>query len=254
MNVKLHTPKTLKTGSGMSSTKQFLLSLIATTVSIVLTFGTAAIVDHHKKQAAKKEMVMMVISDFDKSIEKVEKADTALRECRRLQQELAASPEHFDSLRFILPPNLSFISDEFSETAEKIFSTSIETFNTIGDVNFVNEVSSFYMVRRKYKEEVLDKLMEDVKGQKIMQSLESLMNVAFPEYVYENWVFLKDMKASRDRCMQMMNLSEEDITKFSKQHENASIDTEDEGLNSKMLKEFDSCNAVIEKAKQKLKH
>ena len=59
MNVKLHTPKTLKAGSGMTSTKQFLLSLIATTVSIVLTFGTAAVVDHHKKQAAKKEMVIL---------------------------------------------------------------------------------------------------------------------------------------------------------------------------------------------------
>lgn len=254
MNVKLHTPKTLKEGSGLSSAKQFLLSLIATTVSIILTFGTAAIIDHHKKEAAKKEMVMMVINDYDKTIAILEKADSSLRLTSSMQQELAIHPERFDSLRSRLPMTLTWLFDDYTETTEKIFTTSIETFNTIGDVNFVNEVSSFYMVRRKYKEEVLDKLMEDVKGQKIMQSLESLMNVAFPEYVYENWVFLKDMKASRDRCMQMMNLSEEDITKFSKQHENASVDTEDEGLNSKMLKEFDSCNAVIEKAKQKLKH
>lgn len=53
MNIKLHTPKSLKTGSGMGTLKQFLLSLIATTVSIVLTFGTAAIIDNNKKQ---KEM------------------------------------------------------------------------------------------------------------------------------------------------------------------------------------------------------
>lgn len=37
----------------MGTLKQFLLSLIATTVSIVLTFGTAAIIDNNKKQ---KEM------------------------------------------------------------------------------------------------------------------------------------------------------------------------------------------------------
>ena len=30
MNIKLHTPKSLKAGSGMSSLKQFLLSLFAT--------------------------------------------------------------------------------------------------------------------------------------------------------------------------------------------------------------------------------
>ena len=49
MNIKLHTPKSLKTGSGMSSIKQFLLSLFATSVSIALTFGTAAIIDHYAK-------------------------------------------------------------------------------------------------------------------------------------------------------------------------------------------------------------
>lgn len=93
MNIKLHTPKTLKTGSGMSSAKQFLLSLIATSVSIILTFGTAAIIDHNKKQTAKKEMVMMIISDIDNSIQLVEKVDTALHLCRDLQGKIAVHPE-----------------------------------------------------------------------------------------------------------------------------------------------------------------
>ena len=54
MNIKLHTPKSLKAGSGMATMKQFLLSLLATTVSIVLTFGTAAIIDNNKKQKEKR--------------------------------------------------------------------------------------------------------------------------------------------------------------------------------------------------------
>ena len=78
MNVKLHTPKSMKMGSGLSSAKQFFLSLLATTISIVLTFGTAGIIDHHKKVSAKKEMVMMVLNDFDKTIDVVQKADTSL--------------------------------------------------------------------------------------------------------------------------------------------------------------------------------
>ena len=45
----------------MSSSKQFLLSLFATTVSIALTFGTAAIIDYNKKQREKREIVMMVM-------------------------------------------------------------------------------------------------------------------------------------------------------------------------------------------------
>ena len=214
MNVKLHTPKTLKAGSGLSSAKQFLLSLIATTISIILTFGTAAVIDHHKKEASKKEMVMMVISDMDMTIQYVTTADSLLHESRRWQQVLAIHPERFDSLRHNLPASLSWTSTEFPETTEKIFSTSIETFNTIGNVNFVNEVSSFYLTRQQYKEAILNKLKEDIKGNPVGQSLKSLMNVGFPDYVYENWVYLQQLKESRDRCMKMMNVSEKDMIKF----------------------------------------
>ena len=38
-----------------SGTKQFLLTLLATTFSIILTFGTSAIIDRRHKAAAKKE-------------------------------------------------------------------------------------------------------------------------------------------------------------------------------------------------------
>ena len=50
MNVKVHTPKNQKMGSTM---KQFLLSLVATTISIVLTFGTAAWLDDKKKTVSR---------------------------------------------------------------------------------------------------------------------------------------------------------------------------------------------------------
>jgi hypothetical protein len=50
MKTKLHLPKYLNGISKKPSFKQFILSLIATTVSIALTFGTAAIIDQHKKQ------------------------------------------------------------------------------------------------------------------------------------------------------------------------------------------------------------
>ena len=116
MNVKLHTPNSLRTGSGLSSAKQFVLSLVATTISIVLTFGTAAVIDNHKKNAAKKEMVMMIISDFDKTIEQVMIADTAFRTASRLQQELAIHPERYDSQFSRFLPALTMIERDFPET------------------------------------------------------------------------------------------------------------------------------------------
>ena len=64
MNIKLHTPKSLKAGSGMATIKQFLLSIVATSISIALTFGTAAILDNNKKQKEKREIVMMEMYDI----------------------------------------------------------------------------------------------------------------------------------------------------------------------------------------------
>ena len=252
MNVKLHTPKTLQTGSGMSSVKQFLLSLIATSVSIILTFGTAAVIDHNKKQTAKKEMVMMIISDLDSSIKLVEKVDTALHLCRGLQYEIAIHPEQFDSLLMKLSVGLSGLLEEFPETTESIFTSSIETFNTIGDVNFINEISSFYLSRRKYKEMLLDELKAQWLDKDVKLSIESLFNIDFPEYVYMNYACLQEMKKRRDKCMQMMKVSEDDLSHFNQQHK-STISQKNDTLRDKETEEFLFYTGELEKAKENLK-
>ena len=47
-----------------STLKDFLMTLAATTVSIVLTFGTTAIVDRNKQRSAKRDMVVMILYDM----------------------------------------------------------------------------------------------------------------------------------------------------------------------------------------------
>ena len=89
MNIKLHTPKSLKMGSGMSSLKQFLLSLLATSVSIALTFGTAAIIGYNAKQKSKREIVMMVMYDMYNSLESIQKSDSMIRHSMELQRQIA---------------------------------------------------------------------------------------------------------------------------------------------------------------------
>ena len=98
MNIKLHTPKSLKSGSGMSSWRQFLLSLLATTVSIALTFGTAAIIDNNKKQSEKREIVMMVMYDMYNSLQAMQEADTASaskqQKLMQLQKEITKAKKN----------------------------------------------------------------------------------------------------------------------------------------------------------------
>ena len=255
MNVKLHTPKSLKAGSGFSSMKQFLLSLLATTVSIALTFGTAAVVDYYKKKAAKKEMVMMVISDFDKTINKVMKADTALRQASSMQQDLAVHPADFDTKRYTFPQLLSVVLEmDFPETTQQVFSSSIETFNTIGNANFVNEVSAFYIHRDKYKDKVIDQLKEEIEKNEILLSLKSFFNISFPEYVYLNWAMLQEMQNCRNKCMHMMHVSEEDLQAFSEQQQIPETkDPETVSNDQKMLDEYTTATKVIMEANEKYK-
>ena len=234
-----------------SGTKQFLLTLLATTFSIILTFGTSAIIDRRHKAAAKKEMVMMILYDFDKTIEQVQKAESAIHRAKEAELEVARHPEYFDSLRFNIMPAVTVAAEEFSETTENIFSSNIETFNTLGNVNFVHEVSSFYSQRRSYQQ-VLDELKKKVLESGYAQYIESFLDIGFPTYYYTSYSFLKSFQATRNRCMQMMKVSEEELKEFS-QMRSVNNEHSEEGTSSQQLfQETIEADEIIRQAKEKL--
>lgn len=201
----------------LSDTKRFLLTLLATTFSIILTFGTSAIIERRHKAAAKKEMVMMIIYDFDKTLELAQYADSVLQQAGVAEMEVARHPEYFDSLRPQFLSAVEVAMTDFSETTENIFSSNIETFNTLGNVNFVHEVSSFYSIRRKQKRHVFEELLNDIQGSNLTFSKEGLLNINFPFYCLSNGQSLVAMRDIRNRCMQMMKVSEKELEKFSRQ-------------------------------------
>jgi len=117
-------PKVTDDGRSYTTLKHFLLSLLATTISIVLTFGTSAFIEKREKEAAKREMVMMIIYDFDKTIEKLQHADTVFHQASIVQQTLAIHPEYFDSLRFKFMPAI-MVSQQISPKQQKRFSLPV---------------------------------------------------------------------------------------------------------------------------------
>ncbi|MBQ1701113.1 MAG: hypothetical protein II023_04530, partial [Prevotella sp.] len=141
MNIKLHTPKSLKMGSGMGSMKQFLLSILATTVSIALTFGTAAILDGKKKQKEKREIVMMVMYDMYGSLQTMKEAEAITHQLLDIQIKIAEDTTKFETLRYQGLGQIPMA--DYTEATERIFSTSIETINTVGNVLFTEKVSEF---------------------------------------------------------------------------------------------------------------
>jgi len=243
----------LLNSNNKSAWQQFLLSLLATTVSIVLTFGTSGFIEWRQKEAAKKEMVMMIVYDFDKTIEDVQKAETAFKQASELQQLIALHPEYYDSLRFQFTPAVTVSQMAFSETTENIFSSNIETFNTLGNVNFVHEVSNFYGMRKRFQEQVLDVLKNTVNESAFSKSVENLFKFDFPDNYYMTRIYLSSMKRSRNLCMKMMKISEEEMKEFSQLRlvdEKNSLG--DEVLEQGFVNEMLEAESIINEAKKKL--
>ena len=236
-----------------SDTKQFLLTLLATTFSIILTFGTSAIIDRRHKEAAKKEMVMMIIYDFDKTIEQVQYVDSVFRQAFKAQQDAILHPEHFNSYYSTFMTSVQLTYTEFSETTEMVFSSNIETFNTLGNVNFIHEVSAFYNLRRFYQENVMDEFKNEVYGSGIAQSLENLIKVSFPDHYINNLNCLINLKKIRNRCVQMMKVSEEELKEFSRLRSvvEDEVSEEDERIHEQAVQEFIEAEKVLIEAREK---
>lgn len=216
MNVKLHTPKSLKAGSGIATLKQFLLSLVATTISIVLTFGTAGWLDSRKKEAAKHEMVMTILYDISSSIEKMEAVDSLLRKGFEQQVKVIENPELMKQNPFMF---VSMVPEmQYSESVENIFSSNIETIDIIGNILFSENVSQIYNIRKKYRDEVVEKLRKEFMKSGI-SSYERILDLDFVTYLGIGSFFLADAKERMNVCKQMMNISDEELDAYSKKRE-----------------------------------
>ena len=251
MNIKLHTPKSLKAGSGIASLKQFLLSLFATTVSIALTFGTAAIIDYNKKQGEKRKIVMMVMYDVSKSLKSIEDADSLIRKLMEVQRQLAGDTTLFKELRFklaVMPLNAGY-----TETTEHIFSSSIETINTVGNVLFTENVAEFYQFRRLYKTTVCDSLINDVTQAQALFTVKSALDFDYTQYAVLSNSCLMSLKHQYAMCKQIIGVTDEEIDVYRKEREKleAGLSEKDDPLDA-AIKEIIRLQNDIDESKARL--
>ena len=252
MNIKLHTPKSLKMGSGMASMKQFLLSLFATSVSIALTFGTAAIIDYKAKQKSKREIVMMVMYDMYNSLQSIQKADSTIQQAMDMQLQIAEDTTKFDALRYNFAQLIP--KAEYTETTERIFSSSIETINTVGNVLFTENVAEFYQMRKLYKTSVCDSIANDIARRQPFFSLKNSLDFEYSFHAIVSSGMLKDMQLKYAQCKQMMEVTDADIDTYREQREQ--IDKgmkDDDASGDSLVNRFIEIQSTIEAAKEKLK-
>lgn len=226
--------------------KNFLLSLLATTISIVLTFGITAIINHKNERKEKRELVMMVMYDMSNSLQEIESVNSNLRESFDLQIQIAEDTSLFDYTTYLqlfsMVPML-----HYNETVEHIFSSSIESINTIGNVLFVENVSEFYNLRRLYQTMICDSSKYGS-----FETLESVLDNDYSQFIFPSEMLYQRMKRSFVQCQQMMDISDEEIETYRKQREEM-----DEGMSVKDITGTitDSLNVKVNRlsaAKKKL--
>lgn len=95
MNIKFKMPKFGRELTGSTMLKELLLTTIATTISIVLTFGTARFIEHRQAQKAQRQTAMMLIHDIDESVAVVESmAENEEKQKSALQYVI----DHYDQI------------------------------------------------------------------------------------------------------------------------------------------------------------
>ena len=252
MNIKQNTPKNLNTSSEMSSMKQFLLSLLATTVSIALTFGVAAIIDYNKKKNDKHEIVMMVMYDMYNSLKSIEKTDSTIQQAMDMQLLIAEDTTKFETLRYKFTQLMP--KAEYTETTERIFSSSIETINTVGNVLFTENVAEFYQNRQLYKTSICDSIANDIARSQPFFSLKNSLDFEYSFYAIVSSGMMKDMKRKYAQCKQMMEVSDEEIEAYRKKREqiDKGMAEGDEAADS-LINEIMQLQMIIDESKAKLK-
>ena len=239
-------------GSGMASMKQLLLSIIATTISIALTFGTAAFLDNKKKESEKREIVMMVMYDMYNSLQSIEKADSTIQQALNMQLQIAEDTTKFEAQRYMFAQLMP--KAEYTETTERIFSSSIETINTVGNVLFTENVAEFYQMRKFYKTSVCDSIANELTRSQPFSSLKNSLDFEYSFHAIVSSGILKDMQRLYVQCKQMMEVSDEDIDAYREQREQ--IDKGmmgDDASGDSLENRFLQIQETIEEAKAKQK-
>lgn len=232
--------------------KDLLMTFIATTFSILLTFGTAALIDKKQKKKDKRQMAMYVLYDMNRSIELIEQSDSLLRRGLELQIEVARDTSLFETKKFFFYQNIP--SDRFDNTTAQIFSSNFETLNTLDNVRFVEMISTFYHDRDAYEANIIDSCQNEYQRNAQHWDLETVLEFPFSYYILMSGVIGENMKEDFQRCKELMGISDKEFAAFVLQKQSqtapkASANDKTDKLMKEMLENESRLRSAIEEGK-----
>ena len=155
MNVKVKMPNFRKPKKNSSVTKELLMSVIGTTISIVLTFGTAYLIENHQRKAEGRDIAMMVVHDIDQYAEIFR--DEAEEDTKKHDLTMYVL-EHIDSIEVIPRDTIDMVIGyisylegneyKYDESVEKTFQSNQDIWRSIDAPPFIDEARAYFHNRR----------------------------------------------------------------------------------------------------------
>ena len=145
--IRVRMPRTARAWAYGSTWRELFLTIVGTTISIVLTFGTAALLDRCERVDDRKMSALMVLSNIESFSRNVDSMAMDIARCDSIGTWLLSLPQ--DKLDLIPPKEASDIINEVmgyvnflshDKTAESIFSNNIETWKNMDSFQFIDNV------------------------------------------------------------------------------------------------------------------
>ena len=257
--------------------KDFVVAILATTVSIVLTFGTSKLVEHNNQKKERKLSALMVMSSIESFARSLEEASALWDRIDSVAVWLLLMPidevaelgdDFFENavLEVFQVPIL-----QHDQTAETIFSSNIDTWKNLGNFQFVDNVGACFSLMN-YIEESDNKYTMEYAGNRdrILNNYSDYPGASFTEKllrdeqargqlqdpnVYKAWTAYQadELRYLNRKNMKLIGISEEEVLGFTDARADVVIDGEAEPVSSDYVKPYpdkESLDANLDYARQ----
>ena len=147
-NINPPEAKTVKGGKNFWG--NLLRTVLGTTISILLTFGTNALIQQHRKAQDRKMTAMMVMSNIESFARTLETRSERMASTDSIAAWLLCMS--YEDLELLPTNELNKLIDRATDvatlnhdhTAENVFSNHIETWKNVNNVQFIDNVGSCF--------------------------------------------------------------------------------------------------------------
>ena len=136
--------------------KSILTSALGTTISILLTFGTSALIERKEKADVQRQTAMMVIHDIDVCVAQMEEMakdeeerNNAVQYVLAHQDQIATLSEDTILLAMLMLANYNDNHTIFDNAKENIFKSSQDIWSNLDNMAFIDNMEKFYRERKE---------------------------------------------------------------------------------------------------------